>query len=46
MLGFSPLASAALADDGATAEVIYLLNGDDITTDEVTAMVSTWFDGW
>ena len=29
MLGFSPLASAPLADDGV---IIYLLNGNDITT--------------
>ena len=32
MLGFSPLASAPLADAGVTADVIYGLNGNDITT--------------
>lgn len=32
MLGFSPLASAPLGDDGAVAEVIYLLNAQGITT--------------
>ena len=36
MLGFSPLAAAPLADDGAIAEVVYLLNGDDITTGQPT----------
>jgi hypothetical protein len=35
MLGFSPLASAPLADDGAIAEVVYLLNGDGIVTGQV-----------
>jgi len=37
MLGFSPLASAPLADDG----VIYLLNGNDITTGQPTVGASS-----
>jgi hypothetical protein len=32
MLGFSPLASATIADDGATASIVYLINADGIVT--------------
>ena len=37
MLGFSPLASAPLGDDGVvSAEIVYLLTGVGITTDSPT----------
>jgi hypothetical protein len=32
MLGFSPLASAPLGDDGVTADIVHVLNGVSITT--------------
>ena len=39
MLGFSPLASAPLGDDGVSAQVIYLL--DNITTGSPTVDASS-----
>ena len=32
MLGFSPLASAPLGDDGVAADIIYIINGVGVTT--------------
>ena len=41
MLGFSPLASAPLGDDGVAAEVIYLFTASPITTGQPVVGAST-----